>query len=700
MADEMTDTPETDSTTDDETTDALQALVDQAGENDMNQMSTGPIMISCPEIEDAESPDQDAVEAYKLQIQADIVSTLSGEIVKRESWRRQYEMLWWNLYSLYMNGQRGSVTPTRSKIFVPIAFQLVEIATPKLISFLSDNGRMFSVEAGDPAESGIADNIKNLVQDQLDQNQFNDTYESFVKQLLLYGTSYFYVDWKVKREWVWERIAKTTTTVDEFGINHTDTQYVNEKSYKVTERRPNVTWLDILDVFPQQDHPKVDDQYPGICVRRFMDKKEFERMCEGDQPYFGNKEAVMATGTSNKFQESRQFRKVSRGESATGASTDIELLEWWMKYDLDGDGIDEECHIVIANRSVVVRAVANPYYHQKRPLIKVCFCKVPGEWYGVGLIEPVISLINQLTTVRRQRLDNITLILNRMWKVRASADIDPTKLVASPNGIVLVDQMDDIAPLEVNDVTQTSFQDANQILSDIFAATVPQSITGSMDDMKTGSIGIGAVRANIAQALEKFATAAKAIEDDGVKPVLNLMYQLDLQYLNTDEIVRAFYGKLFSDPTTVTPEMIRANVSFKMTVLSEMVNTDVKIAQNQAFFSISNTMLTPDTNQRILKKIWGLMGNNEDEIAVNNATPLASDGKIPTSQLFGNGQSTPTLPPPAPAAPVPAPAPGTPPAPPAASAAQGAAILRKAMAGDTTPTIKGVKPLPVMTGSE
>jgi hypothetical protein len=700
MADEMTDAPETDNTTDDKTTDALQALIDQAGENDTNQMSTGPIMISCPEIEDAESPDQDAVEAYKLQIQADIVSTLSGEIVKRESWRRQYEMLWWNLYSLYMNGQRGSITPTRSKIFVPIAFQLVEIATPKLISFLSDNGRMFSVEAGDPAESGIADNIKNLVQDQLDQNQFNDTYESFVKQLLLYGTSYFYVDWKVKREWVWERIAKTTTTVDEFGINHTDTQYVNEKSYKVTERRPNVTWLDILDVFPQQDHSKVEDQYPGICVRRFMDKKEFERMCDGDQPYFGNKEAVMATGTSNKFQESRQFRKVSRGESATGTSTDIELLEWWMKYDLDGDGIDEECHIVIANRSVVVRAVANPYYHQKRPLIKVCFCKVPGEWYGVGLIEPVISLINQLTTVRRQRLDNITLILNRMWKVRASADIDPTKLVASPNGIVLVDQMDDIAPLEVNDVTQTSFQDANQILSDIFAATVPQSITGSMDDMKTGSIGIGAVRANIAQALEKFATAAKAIEDDGVKPVLNLMYQLDLQYLNTDEIVRAFYGKLFSDPTNVTPAMIRANVSFKMTVLSEMVNTDVKIAQNQAFFSISNTMLTPDTNQRILKKIWGLMGNNEDEIAVNNATPLASDGQIPTSQLFGNGQSTPTLPPPAPAAPVPAPAPGTPPAPPAASAAQGAAILRKAMAGDTTPTIKGVRPLPVMTGSE
>lgn len=677
-----------------DSTDALQELVNQAGENDITQMSTGPIMISCPEIKDAANPDVDAVEAYRFQIEADIVTTLSHEIVKRESWRRQYEMLWWNLYSLYMSGQRGSQTPTRSKIFVPIAFQLIEIATPKLISFLSDNGSIFDVAPEDIKDEPIADNVKRLLTDQLRQNQFSDTYENFVKQLLLYGTSYFYVDWKVKWDWVWERIAKTTTSVDEFGINHTKTEYINQKSYKIVSRRPNVTWLDILDVFPQQDHAKVEDQYPGICVRRFMDKKEFERMCDGPQPYFGNKERVKASGTSNKFQESRQFRKVSRGENATAASTDIELLEWWMKYDLDGDGIDEECHIIIANRTIVVRAVANPYFHQKRPLIKVCFCKVPGEWYGIGLIEPVISLINQLVTVRRQRLDNITLILNRMWKVKSTADVDPTKLVASPNGIVLVDDMGDIEALTIPDVTQSSFQDANQILSDIFAATVPQSITGSMDDMKTGSIGIGAVRANIAQALEKFATAAKAIEEDGVTPVLDIMYALDLQYLNTDEIIRAFYGKIFPEPALATPEMIRANVAFKMTVLSEMVNTDVKIAQNQAFFSIANIQLTPDTNQKILKKIWGLMGNDEDQIAVNGATPLGSDGRIPTGTLFGQ---TPPAPVPVPV--VPAPAPAAPIASPA-GAAQGQAILRKAMNGDVTPTIKGVKPLPLAAGSE
>ena len=684
----------------DNTLDPLQELMNTAGENDLDQISEGPICISCPEMKDAVNPDADAMDAYKLQIQKDIVDTLSAEIVKRESWRRLYEVLWWNIYSLYMSGNRTTTTPTRSKIFIPVAFQLIEIATPKLISFLSSNDTIFDVVPDDVKDQTIADNIQKLVSDQLDKSSFGDTYEAFVKQMLLYGTSYFYVDYKVKWNWVWERIPKKTESVDEFGVNKTDIEYVNEKSYKIVERRPNITWIDILDVFPQQDHAKVEDQYPGICIRKFLDRKEFERMCDGPQPYFGNKEAALATGTTNKFQQSRQFRKVARGEISNRTPTDIELLEWWMKYDLDGDGIDEECQIIIANRTVVVRAVQNPYYHQKRPLIKVCFCKVPGEWYGIGLIEPVMSLINQLTTIRRQRLDNITLILNHMWKVKSTADIDPTKLIATPNGVILVDNMDDVMELTVADVTQSSFQDCNQILNDIFSATVPQALTGSIDDMKgTGSIGVGAVRANIAQALEKFATAAKAIEDEGIKKALVMFHELDLQYLNTDEIIRAFYGKLFSNPALISPEMIRADVSFKMTVLSEMVNTDVKVAQGQAFYTLALNDLTPDTKQVILRKVWGMMGNDEDDIKINGATPTIN-GQIPVEQLLG---APVPLTPPAPIAPAPElPTPGVPTPAPAHSptASQGATILRQAMAGQMAPTLKGVKPLPSAMGSE
>jgi hypothetical protein len=59
----------------------------------------------------------------------------------------------------------------------------------------------------------------------------------------------------------------------------------------------------------------------------------------------------------------------------------------------------------------------------------------------MGLIEPVISLQNELNTVRRQRLDNVNLMINRMWKVLSTADVDIDKLTASPAELFLTDDM-------------------------------------------------------------------------------------------------------------------------------------------------------------------------------------------------------------------------------------------------------------------
>jgi hypothetical protein len=189
----------------------------------------------------------------------------------------------------------------------------------------------------------------------------------------MYGTSYFFVDWKVRYAWVWERVLKNESTTDpETGVTFPSTEYVDKKSYKIVERRPEITFLDILDVFPAQDYPTVDDQ-PGIFIRRFVNKDEFEARTKGDTPYFANGNLVKDSGTSDKFQETRQWRKSARGETSTVSSTQIELIEYWGPYDLDGSGRPCECQIVIANRQVVVRAVANPYYHQKGPLVKVCF---------------------------------------------------------------------------------------------------------------------------------------------------------------------------------------------------------------------------------------------------------------------------------------------------------------------------------------
>lgn len=643
--------------------DLLQDIENAEGKDEISQITgDSPIQILPPEGAQA---DDAAKESYSMGVQKDITSKYMGELVERENWRRAYELLWWQIYVSYMSGNVASRTPTRSKVFIPLIFQIIEIATPKLISFTSGNDNLFDVEANDVNEADIAENVKKLLADQFDQNEFDDKYETFLKQLLLYGTSYFWVDWEVKWAWKVNREPKTMVYVDDNGVNQEKTEYVTSKRYEIVGRHPKLSVLDVLDVFPAQDHAEVENQ-DAVMIRKFILRDEFERLCEGPQPYFGNKEMAMATGTSAKFQETRQWRKTARGEISTVKSKDIELIEVWGYWDLDGDGKSEPCQIVIANRQVVVRAVPNPFDHQEIPLVKVNFCKVPLEWYGIGLVEPVLSLQNETNLVRRQRLDNVNLLINQMYKVLSTdTSIDIDKLASSPSGVVLVDDMNNVQPLTRGDVTNTAYQDAQIIQNDMFNATVPASLTGNIDDMQgnKGGVGIGVARVAVGQAMEKFATAAKAIENKGIKHVLRLFYMLDLQYLTNSQVIRAFYGHLFPEPAIVTPAMIRtaAGVNFKMTVLSEMIGRDQKVNQLSTFFTLAQAQLAPQSIDIVLKQIYELMGFDSKDIRAQGLQPAA-----PSTQPGVASLTNPNAPPPppgvmaTPAAPVAPPPGGTP----------------------------------------
>jgi hypothetical protein len=642
-----------------QSSDQLQEIEDSEGKEQLDQISgDSPIQIEVPQ--DYEKGDGESEDAYTMGAQKDMVSKFMGDLVKREDWRRAYELLWWQIYVAYMSGNVATRTPTRSKVFIPLIFQIIEIATPKLISFTSGNDSLFDVVANDINEADVAKNIKRLLSDQFDKNDFDDKYETFLKQLLLYGTSYFWVDWEVEWQWKVNRVPKINRFVDDNGVNQEKTTYETKKRYEIVGRKPKLTVLDVLDVFPSQDHPEVNNQ-PSVMIRKFLNRDEFARICDSPQPYFGNKDATLATGSSMKYQETRQWRKTARGEISTVSSNDIELIEVWGYWDLDGDGKDEPCQVVIANRMIVVRAVPNPFDHQEIPLVKVNFCKVPFEWFGIGLVEPVLTLQNETNLVRRQRLDNVNILINQMYKVLATdTSIDVDKVAASPSGVILVDAMENLQAIDRKDVTTSAYQDAQAIQQDMFNATVPASLTGNIDDMQGNNkgVGLGVAKVAVSQAMEKFATAAKAIETKGIKQVLRLFYMLDLQYLTNSEVVRAFYGHLFPSPAIVTPAMIRtaAGVNFKMTVLSEMVNRDQKVNQMSTFFTLAQQQLAPESIDVILKQIWELMGFDSKDIraASLNTQPAAGAAGAGVPGLTNPGAPPLVAPPaPMPAAPSP-----------------------------------------------
>lgn len=609
-----------------------------------------------PKIQVSEAPEAEAADSFNpIQIAAagpvELAARLA-EIRDRcistftdwESWRKPHEDTWNVIYRLYLNLQDTVKTPTRAKIFVPVVFQVIEAAVPKLMNVIFGQEEFFDVTPLNKANEPQAKVIKLTLGQQLKAANFFMKFLDFAKQLLLYGTAYFKVYWKVKRAWVYKRTpVREDKTLFGFNIGSRITSWKETKEYKIVERRPEVDVVDILDVYPEPYAPN-EHEARGIFVRTWMDVEDVKAMGRGRFPIYANVDDPELIGGDKEFTASRQMRLGARGTSSSAATdkSKVEILEFWGCYDLDGDGIKEECQIVIANRRVVLRAMHNPFYHQMKPIIRSTLLPIPMEWYGMGLVEPVIPLVHELNTLRRQRLDNINLVINRMWKVLSYADIDLDTLVSSPNGFILTDDMAGIETIEQQNVTNNAYTEASIVQGDIEQATAPKSIQGTPESGALGRTARGA-QLIITQALEKFGTSAKMVEETSVKRVLEMFHKLNLQFIDNDEMLHdpGMYGNVLE--ANVRPEMLQADVKFEMKGISEIVGKEAKINQLISYKSVFADVLAPETLTTIAKKVYELMDFNPDDIEGMRPLPaLIQNEEVsqPTEQAIVNQLKT------------------------------------------------------------
>jgi hypothetical protein len=587
------------------------------GETKISSGAPSPIEI------EAKNPEEKGIKEKEM------VDKLIGIFEKWEGWRRPFERVWNEIYRLYFSAADKHKTPTRSLITVPIAFQLIESALPKIVNTIfSSQEEFFEVQPTDPDDVEFATVIQTLLTYQLAQADFFIKFIDFTKQLLMYGTSYFKVYWKVRRKWVWTRTPKRRKhSILGFQMGEV-LEWEDKKEYKVVEKRPELDVLDILDVYPDPE-ARTEKEAAGVFIRSWINIDDLREMGKGQFPIYANTEREDLKPDRSGFMSSRNTRSAVRGTSNPSVvdPKSVEVIEFWGSYDVDGDGIKEEAYVVIANRRILLKASANPFYHQKRPIVRAVLFPIPGEWYGLGLIEPVISNIHELWTLRRQRMDNVNMVINRMWKVNSMADIDLDTLVSGPNNIIITDDMNGVEVLDTPNITQTAYQESAALMSEIEDATVPRSVQGTPQSGKLGRTARGA-QMIISQALEKFGSAIKLIEEMGIKRVLRMFHQLNLQFIDNDDVLQdpGLYGSIFEKQ--ITPEMIRAEVEFKMQGISDMVGKEGKINQVISFMGVFGKVLSANSITELAKKVWSLMGFNKSEIELQGVQAASMEGNV------------------------------------------------------------------------
>lgn len=125
------------------------------------------------------------------------------------------------------------------------------------------------------------------------------------------------------------------------------------------------------------------------------------------------------------------------GLTATEEREWLTILEWYGRWDVDGDTLEEDVIAWVCRETgtlLRMRALTELYpgLPPRRPLAEARYIPVNGEFYGIGLLELMESLNDFLHVVLNQTVDNGTLANLPFFFYRASSGFKPEVIHLTP----------------------------------------------------------------------------------------------------------------------------------------------------------------------------------------------------------------------------------------------------------------------------
>lgn len=141
----------------------------------------------------------------------------------------------------------------------------------------------------------------------------------------------------------------------------------------------------------------------------------------------------------------------------------IRLYEVWARFDVDGDGIEEDVVAIFHLESqTLLRVLHNPFLHGKRPFWATKYLPSFG-FYGIGLSEADEWAQVTATKILNATIDNVLLSNTRMYSAPLGSNIMPGEPVY-PGKIWFVGPGESIGEVKLGEAYPSIFQLQSQIL--------------------------------------------------------------------------------------------------------------------------------------------------------------------------------------------------------------------------------------------
>jgi hypothetical protein len=528
--------------------------------------------------------------------------------------RHQKYIKWYKLYNGHIDPE--DMRENGANLFIQYTMPTIDTLISSVLQTLFRQRTYVVVEPKQKAFMENAKYMQSLIEDQLD-NKVNivEKWYSLLLENFLYGTSLPYSDWKLEKkqvkQWVDLKVPGTNIVLARIPMKK-ELRVYDAPIYEVT---------DIFNVYVPS-HAKDIKDADGMAIKNYITPAELKR--RADMGIYKNIEDL--TEENNPFEEIEKVRQEIQGTSDSVSQKRIKIITFY--YD---DRI-----IVQANGRKIIHNEENPLFSMEKPFDRVMWHPMPNEFWGKSLAEAVESLQLELNTTRNQRIDNVSLVLNKLFKYKKDADIDPATIISKPGHGIPVNDMNDIDTFDIPDVTSSAYQEEAVIKQDIQYITfvndyaMGRTTPGTQDETAT------AVRNKTESSNINFNTVVMMLNATGLKPMYDKFIKLNMQYMDRPENVpvETPEGK---ETMQITQQMISgdyglksANPNFELPASKEVKRQEL----GYLFTSFTeNTTVAPYVNiPAFMKKMFELYDINDYDKLLAEQPPNIPPETDPNSQ--------------------------------------------------------------------
>ena len=424
-------------------------------------------------------------------------------ITKCDDWRDNYESNYEQKFEEYYRLWRGQWNPAdsergseRSRIISPALQQAVESNVAELEEATFGRGKWFDVSDnfGDTDKQDVQF-LRNKLTEDFENCMVRKAVAECLINSAVFGTGIGEIVIEEMKEMVPATQPVMGGDLQAVGVNITERVVVKLKPVLPQNFLidPIATSVEdamgvAVDEFVSQHHVELL-QEQGVYKDVYVGSAAPDTDLEPDQD--------LTVYSDDKVRLTKYYGLVPRELLDAAMSDDTEEL-------VEGEGSDSkyvEAVVVIANGGILLKAEANPYMMEDRPIVAFPWDVVPGRFWGRGVCEKGYNSQKALDTELRARIDALSLTIHPMMAMDATRLPRGSKPEVRPGKIILTsgDPREVLQPFNFGQVNQITFAQAGalqQMVQQATGAVDSAGIAGQVNGESTAagiSMSLGAI---------------------------------------------------------------------------------------------------------------------------------------------------------------------------------------------------------------